>query len=48
MFVYFDLVKVKFCGLNAVMFIQEGDYVVIKKDANMKVLQVTPNRYLLL
>jgi len=27
------------------MVIQEGDYVVIKKDASMKVLQVTLNRY---
>jgi len=30
---------------NAAMFIQEGDYVVIKKDTNMKVFHVTPNRY---
>ena len=27
------------------MFIQEGDYVVLKKETNMKVVQVTLNRY---
>jgi len=26
------------------MFVQEGDYIVIKKEANMKVLQVTLNK----
>jgi len=30
------------------MFVQEGDYVVIKKETNMKVLQVALNRYGLL
>jgi len=29
------------------MVIQDGDYVVIKKDANLKVFQVTLNRYIL-
>jgi len=27
------------------MFVEEGDYIVIKKEANMKVLQVTLNKY---
>ena len=32
---------------SSTMFVQEGDYVVLKKESNMKVLQVTVNRYVL-
>jgi len=29
------------------MFVQEGDYVLLKRETNMKVVQVTLNRYVL-
>ena len=46
-YVVFMFTWSRFTVINTAMFVQEGDYVVMKKEANMKVFHVTLNRYIM-